>query len=71
MERTEHLKTGVAISTTAGIGAKGTAKSMARQMYYWEIAKTYRISFTVSSMSWNEIKAENKWTIEKAIQKNS
>jgi len=64
-------KIGVAISTTAGIGAKGTAKSIARQMYYWGIAKTYRISFTVSSMSWNEIKAEKKSTIEKAIQKNS
>lgn len=64
-------KVGVAISTTAGVGARGTAKSIARQMFYWGVAKTYRIPFTVSAMSWEEIKVEKKAKITKYVKKTA
>jgi len=53
-------KIGVAITTTAGAGARGTAKSIARQMLYWNVAKTYCLPFTVAAMDWDSVKTERK-----------
>ena len=53
-------KIGVAITTTAGTGARGTAKSIARQMLYWNVAKTYCLPAAVSAMNWDSVKAEKK-----------
>jgi len=48
-------KIGVAISTTAGSGAKRTAKSIERQMFWWHIGKTYRITAIVGGEKlWKE-----------------
>ena len=64
-------KIGVAVSTTAGMGAKGTAKSIARQMFYWGVSKTYCLPFAVSAMSWEEVKAEKKSKITKVVKKTA
>ena len=58
-------KIGVAITTTAGTGARGTAKSIARQMFYWNVAKTYCLSFAVSAMNWDSVKTERKSKLER------
>lgn len=62
-------KIGIAISTTAGVGARGTAKSIARQMFYWGVAKTYCIPFIVSAMNWGEVNPEKKVKITKTVKK--
>jgi len=64
-------KIGIAVSTTAGVGAKGTAKSIARQMFYWGVAKTYCIPFIISAMNWDEIKIEKKAKITKTVKKTA
>ncbi|MDR0293867.1 MAG: NAD(P)H-dependent oxidoreductase [Oscillospiraceae bacterium] len=64
-------KTGVAISTTAGIGAAKVTKSIARQMFWWGVAKTYRLSFAVSAMSWENVKSERKARITNRIKRSA
>ncbi len=53
-------KIGVAISTTAGAGAKKTTKLIASQMFWWSIGKIYQLPVTVSAMSWNQMSEERK-----------
>lgn len=62
-------KTGVAISTTAGVGASKTTKSIKQQMFWWGVAKIYRISVTVASFNWDEIKHNKKAVIIKRVKK--
>ena len=61
-------KIGVAISTTAGMGAGKAAKDIARQMFWWGIAKTYRLAFAVASMSWAEVNENKRMKIEKQVK---
>lgn len=60
-------KIGVAISTAAGVGAGTVTKSIKRQLFWWGIAKVYRISETISAMSWDEVDIDKKKKIEKRI----
>jgi len=62
-------KIGIAVSTTAGIGAKKAAKDIARQMFWWGMAKTYRIGFAVAAMAWAEVKDEKRHKISSQIKK--
>lgn len=66
-------KIGVAISTTAGMGAVGVTKDIKKQLFWWGIPKIYRLPFTVSAASWSEVKEEKRkkitHTIEKTAQK--
>ena len=62
-------KIGIAISTTAGMGAGKVTKDMARQMFWWGVAKTYRLPFTVAAMGWAEVKEERKVRLKKRAKK--
>lgn len=48
-------KIGIVISTAAGSGAKNVTKSMARQMFYWGVAKTYQLHFNVNASRFEDI----------------
>lgn len=58
-------KIGVAISTTAGTGAKKTTKMIASQMFWWSVGKTYQLPITVAAMSWDQMSAAKKEKAEK------
>ena len=64
-------KIGVAITTTAGAGAGSTAKSIARQMLYWNTAKTYCLAFAISAMNWDSVKAERKIKLVRKSKKTA
>jgi len=64
-------KIGIAISTTAGMGATGTTKSIKQHMFWWGIAKIYRVSEVVAAMKWNEVKPEKKEKIFIKVDKIS
>lgn len=53
-------KIGVAISTTAGAGAKKTTKMIASQLFWWSVGKTYELPVTVAAMKWDQVSAERK-----------
>jgi len=62
-------KIGVAISTTAGVGASKTTKNIKQQLFWWGVAKTYRISVTVDALQWSDVKPDKKLAITKKIKK--
>ncbi|MBN2504583.1 MAG: NAD(P)H-dependent oxidoreductase [Bacilli bacterium] len=48
-------KIGVAVSTAAGAGAKSVTKSIAKQMFWWGVGKTYRLPFLVKAKNYQEV----------------
>lgn len=64
-------KIGVAISTTAGAGAAKVTKSIAQQMFWWGVAKTYRLPFTVAARNWLAVKNDKKAKIAKHVNKTA
>jgi multimeric flavodoxin WrbA len=58
-------KIGVAISTTAGAGAKKTTKLISSQMFWWSVGKIYQIPMAVAAMNWGTIKDKTKAKVEK------
>lgn len=73
---TMKQKIGIAISTTAGTGAKKTTKMIASQMFWWSVGKTYQFPVTVAAMNWDQMSEKRKAKaarkaikISKAIQR--
>jgi multimeric flavodoxin WrbA len=66
---TMKQKIGVAISTTAGTGAKKTTKMIASQMFWWSVGKIYQLPITVAAMNWDQMSAKRKLTAEKKTAK--
>lgn len=56
-------KVGIAVSTAAGAGAKNVVKSIERQMFWWGMAKVYKIPVYVSAMNWDEVSEKIKTKI--------
>lgn len=57
-------KTGVAISTTAGVGAKKVTKSIQEQLFWIGVSTCYKIPVRVSASSWDEVSIDIKQKIE-------
>ena len=62
-------KTAVVVSTGAIIGTNSVTKSMARQMFYLGVPKTYRLSFGVMAVSWDGVDNKVKEKITVATDK--
>jgi len=55
-EKAMFTKTAVVVSTAAGAGMNGVARSLARQLFYLGVPKVYRIAERVAASSWTEVK---------------
>lgn len=64
-------KIGIAISTTAGTGAKKTTKMIASQMFWWSVGKIYQFPVTVAAMNWEQVSEKRKATAQKKAIKIS
>lgn len=64
---TMFQKTGIAISTAAGAGAKRVSKSIKKQLFWMGISNCYDISVTVAASSWNEVSPKTKTAIMKKV----
>ena len=64
-------KIGIAVSTTAGMGAGKVTKDIVRQMFWWGVAKTYHLPFTVAAMGWDDVKEDRKTKLRKKVKKLS
>lgn len=58
-------KIGVAISTTAGMGAGSVTKQIKKQLFWWGIPRVYRLNVAVAAANWNDVKPETKEKIAK------
>jgi hypothetical protein len=57
-------KTAVVISTAAAFGMGGVTKSMAKQMFYLGVPKTYRLAFRVMASDWSGVSGKLKARID-------
>ncbi len=57
-------KIGIAVTTASGAGTKNITKSIARQLFWWGVPKTYRLGINVSASSWKEVPEKIKRKIE-------
>jgi len=63
-EKAMFSKTAAVVSTAAGMGMDGVAKSLAKQLFYLGIPKVYRIPERVAAMSWDDVKTKKKEQIK-------
>ncbi|MBR2279481.1 MAG: NAD(P)H-dependent oxidoreductase [Ruminococcus sp.] len=59
-------KQGVCISTAAGAGIKPTNKDMADSLFFWGVAKIYKLGMGVAATDWKSVPDKKKTKIEKA-----
>ena len=59
-------KQGVCIATAAGAGMKSTNKDMGDSLFYWGIAKIYKIGVGVAAVDWDRVSVKKKNKIDKA-----
>lgn len=64
-------KIGIAISTTAGMGAGKVTKDIAQHFFYLGIPLTFRLAFSVLAMSWDEVSAKKKESIRRKVNKTA
>lgn len=64
---TTGSKIGIAIATTAGVGAKQAVKSIKEQLFWLGFGKLYGLPVTVSAMSFADIEAKRMAKITKRI----
>ncbi|NLG18398.1 MAG: flavodoxin family protein [Fibrobacter sp.] len=60
-------KIGIAISTTAGMGAGKVTKDIAQQFFYLGIPFTFRLAFSIRAMSWSEVSEVRKEHIRRKV----
>ena len=59
-------KQGVCISTAAGAGMKSTNKDMADSLFFWGVARIYKLGFGVAAVDWDGVSEKKKKAIDKA-----
>jgi len=64
-------KTGIVLSTAAGIGANRVTKTIKKQMSWWGIPKIYRIHFNVNAASWKDVPEKIKGKITQKVNEVS
>lgn len=58
-------KQGVCISTAAGAGMKSTNKDMSDSLFFWGVAKIYKLGFAVQEVSYERVNDKIKQKIDK------
>lgn len=64
-------KIGIAVSTSAGAGAGGVTKSIARQMRWWGVPAVYRLHFAVKAARWTDVSRSVQETIARQVKKTA
>ena len=58
-------KQGVCVSTAAGAGMKSANRDMADSLFFWGVARIYRLGVAVAAVDWNQVSAKKKADIER------
>ena len=59
-------KQGVCVCTAAGAGMRSTLKDMGDSMFYWGVARRYKLGFGVAAVNWEGVSEKKKRAIETA-----
>ena len=65
-EESMFSKQGVCISTAAGAGMGSTNKDMADSLFFWGVARIYKLGFSVAAVDWDGVSEKKKKAIDKA-----
>ena len=68
-EESMFKKQAVVISTAAGAGMKSTMKDMADSLFFWGVAKTYKLGYAVRAINFKSIKPKLIKKIDKDTTK--
>ena len=68
-EPTMFMKQGVCISTAAGAGMKSTNRDMADSLFYWGVARIYKVGMAVAATNWDMIRDKKKATLDRKISR--
>lgn len=58
-------KQGVCVCTAAGAGCGSALKDMADSLFFWGVAKTYKLGMGIAAPNWDSISTKKKAAIEK------
>ena len=64
-EESMFKKQSVCVATAAGAGTKSTIKDMADSLFFWGVAKQYKLGLAVAATNWEKISGKKKALIEK------
>ncbi|MBQ9538328.1 MAG: NAD(P)H-dependent oxidoreductase [Treponema sp.] len=64
-EQAMFSKQGLCVATAAGAGMSSTIKDMADSLFFWGVAKRYKLGFAVAAVSWDAVSEKKKLSIEK------
>lgn len=62
-------KQGVCISTAAGAGMKSANKDMADSLFFWGVARIYRLGTGVAAADWESVSEKKKASIDRKLDK--
>lgn len=68
-EEAMFSKTAIVVTTGAILGMKSVTKSLARQMFFLGVPKTYKLSLSVMAASWDAVDSKTKKQINAATDK--
>jgi len=68
-EASMFRKQSLALSTAAGGGMGKTAKSIANNLFWWGVARTYRYGLKIYANDYSSIPAERKRRIERKVER--
>lgn len=58
-------KQGVCVATAAGAGMKTTIRDMADSLFFWGVARIYRLGMGVAAVNWEMVSAKKKAAIDR------
>lgn len=58
-------KQGVCVATAAGAGMKTTIRDMADSLFFWGVARIYKLGMGVAAVNWEMVSAKKKAAIER------
>lgn len=70
-EESMFTKQGVCISTAAGMGTGSANKDMADSLFFWGVARIYKLGFGVAASDWQGISDKKRKAIEKAAERTA
>ena len=70
-EESMFKKQGVCISTAAGMGMGSANKDMADSLFFWGVARIYKLGFGVAAADWQGISDKKRKAIEEAAERTA
>jgi len=62
-------KQGVSVSTAAGAGTRSTLKDMDDSLFFWGVAKRYKLGMNLAAVNWEGVRPSKKAAIDRVTSR--